>query len=192
MTHVVTDRNEEIVKFWNQNYTSSEIASCLKISRNTVIGVVTRARKKGLVERRKLEPMLVSPTVKQVITIRQTEKRSHRKQSTLSEVRATSMPKLFQKDVNAKDHGPLTGGVSFMDLEHGQCKFPTRRFEEQHYFCGAPRRDATTSYCEEHHEKAHMKKRRYTPEEMMRLQRGYALKQWVNGANAAHMKARRV
>ena len=43
-----------------------------------------------------------------------------------------------------------TGGVTLMGLKENQCRFPVA-YEDQHYFCGAERRDHRTRYCAEHH-----------------------------------------
>jgi hypothetical protein len=40
--------NQKIIAMWNENYTSGEISSILKISRSSVMGRVTRMREKGI------------------------------------------------------------------------------------------------------------------------------------------------
>jgi len=37
------------------------------------------------------------------------------------------------------------------DLETHDCRFPVGRRNEEYLFCAAPRRDALTSFCAEHH-----------------------------------------
>ena len=48
---------------------------------------------------------------------------------------------------------PAPGGVSLVELKENHCRFPIA-YEEQHYFCGAERRDRKTCYCAEHHSAA--------------------------------------
>jgi hypothetical protein len=49
-----------------------------------------------------------------------------------------------------------SGGVTLMDLRDDQCRFPVA-YEDQHYFCGAARRDHRTRYCAKHHSVAWIK-----------------------------------
>ena len=53
-------RNAEIVRLWNLNITAQEIGKRLGITRNTIIGVVTRARALGYITR----PMVMSSSEK--------------------------------------------------------------------------------------------------------------------------------
>ena len=53
-------RNAEIVRLWNLNITAQEIGKRLGVTRNTIIGVVTRARVLGHITR----PMVMSSSEK--------------------------------------------------------------------------------------------------------------------------------
>ena len=56
----MNERNAEIVRLWNLNITAQEIGKRLGITRNTIIGVVTRARALGYITR----PMVMSASEK--------------------------------------------------------------------------------------------------------------------------------
>lgn len=44
----LSDTHKKIIEMWNRGMTSGEIANFLKVSRNSVIGKVTRMREKGI------------------------------------------------------------------------------------------------------------------------------------------------
>jgi Mn-dependent DtxR family transcriptional regulator len=44
-----SERDAFILEMWNKDYTSSEIAKDLNVTRNVVMGVIGRMRQKGLV-----------------------------------------------------------------------------------------------------------------------------------------------
>ena len=54
------ERNAEIVRLWNLNVTAQDIGKKLGVTRNTIIGVVTRARVLGHITR----PMVMSASEK--------------------------------------------------------------------------------------------------------------------------------
>ena len=53
----MNERNAEIIRLWNLNITAQEIGKRLGVTRNTIIGVVTRARVLGHITR----PMVMKP-----------------------------------------------------------------------------------------------------------------------------------
>jgi hypothetical protein len=56
----MNERNAEIVRLWNANISAQQIGRKLAITRNTIIGVVTRARELGYITR----PMVMSASEK--------------------------------------------------------------------------------------------------------------------------------
>jgi DNA-binding transcriptional regulator LsrR (DeoR family) len=56
----MNERNAEIIEMWNLNFTAQSIGEKLGITRNTIIGVVTRARALGYITR----PMVMSASEK--------------------------------------------------------------------------------------------------------------------------------
>jgi len=197
---VTEERNKNIVILWNENKSSKEIAALLNVTKNTVIGVVNRLRHKGFITRPKendvkkkskaeAKKIYLERALKKETKEKQEGKRSHRKRTGGLGTKTVSLPRLF---LPATQSAQPTGstGVSLMDLEHDQCRFPVSRIEDQHYFCGAPKRDLRASYCEEHYAKCFMKKTRLSPEDLRLKQKGYAMKQWISGSDAAYRKSR--
>ena len=194
------ERNKTIVILWNENKSSKEIAALLNVTKNTVIGVVNRLRHKGFITRPKendisdkskaeAKKIYLDRNSKRETKGKQEVKRSHRKRTMGLGTKTVSLPRLFQPAMKSARPTGSTG-VSLMDLGHDQCRFPVSRIEDQHYFCGAPKRDALASYCEEHHAKCFMKRTRLSPEDLRLKQKGYAMKQWISGSDAAYRKSR--
>lgn len=176
----MNERNAEIIRLWNMDMASKNIAAQLNITKNIVIGVVTRERDSGsgLITRKKL-PGPYECGMKG-------GKRTHRNRPVTVKVKVNTMPKLFQVEAKREKQQTKIVGISLIDLELHQCRFPTSRVEDQHYFCGELRRDRDTSYCDAHHKLAVIKRRKITGDELRILQKGYAMKQWLKGSNAVN------
>jgi hypothetical protein len=56
----MNERNAEIIRLWNANISAQQIGKKLTVTRNTIIGVVTRARELGYITR----PMVMSASEK--------------------------------------------------------------------------------------------------------------------------------
>ena len=116
-------RDSTIIHLWNKNYTGSEIAAELGITRNAVMGVVHRFRRKGLVG--------YKPETKTVNT------------TPRPRPKATLKPK----------EKPLVyteGKVTFAELQQSrQCHYVVNDGHASSYlFCGKPQERG--SYCEHH------------------------------------------
>jgi hypothetical protein len=146
------DRNSEIIRLWNDNKSASEIANCVGVTRNSVIGVVTRARPIGLITRQQ-----------------ELSKAPRGRLGDFRKYGPRKMPRTFHiefKTEAAEEHEEQDSsiiGVSIMELETNSCRFPTSRVDDQHYFCGKPKRDHKTSFCAEHHAVVWVKPRRTGP-----------------------------
>lgn len=167
------DRNEEIIRLWNENNSATYIACELKITRNIVIGVITRARKIGLITK---------PIVFEFTKRARSSARFKPIIPKERKVRLQSHPMVKSSVSHQEDSNSAIKGFALVDLEHNACRFPTSRFNDQHYFCGAVTRDYRTSYCAEHHVKVFVKKRKLTPAELAELKKFQSLKQWLGGA----------
>lgn len=176
----MSERNDKIIELWNKEYSSKEIADHLSITKNTVIGVITRERDSGsgLIVRPKLE----GPAD---CGLRNRRKVSHKKRPGADPVKAISLPKLFQKPPKHERPDLRIVGIPLWELEHRSCRYPTSRVNEQHYFCGDTTKDHTSSYCEKHHSVVWLKKKRLKPEELAKLKGAYARRQWLKGVTAA-------
>jgi hypothetical protein len=174
----MNERNAEIIRLWNLEIASKDIAAQLSITKNTVIGVITRERDSGsgLITRKKI------PGPYQNM---KNGKRSHRKRPGAEKVKVYTMPKLFLVETKPEKIQTKIVGVSLFDLKSNGCRFPTSRVADQHYFCGEPKRDKCTSYCAEHHSLSFVKRRKLSPEELQKLKSGYAMKQWLKGSEAS-------
>jgi hypothetical protein len=175
----MNDRNSIIIRLWNDDKSASQIATQLAITKNIVIGVITRERDSGsgLITRDKLPGPYDCGS--------RGGKRTHKKRPGAQQVKVHTMPKLFRVESKPEKRQTKIIGVSLVELENNSCRFPTSRVADQHYFCGSPKRDRDTSYCAEHHSIAFVKKRKLTSEELRTLKQGYAMKQWLKGSEAA-------
>lgn len=162
----MSERNKEIIRLWNEEKSAKEVALVLGVTKNVVISVITKAREKGLITKAKLPSNRSRGESGRAII---------RNKKRLVEKKATTMPKLFVAD----KEDPVAIGVSFLELNHDGCRYPTSRIEGQHYFCGEPRRDTRTSYCELHHALCWHQKKRLTPAEMLKLKTMHAKRAWM-------------
>ena len=169
------DRNAEIIRLWNENKSATYIACELKITRNVVIGVITRARAAGLITK-----PIVFEFTKRARSEAKTAFKFRAPKITNSKTQAHPMAKA--QIVYQDENSSVINGFALIDLEYSSCRFPTSRFNNQHYFCGAVTRDHRTSYCAEHHSKVFVKKRKLTPAEIAELKKFQSLKQWLGGA----------
>ena len=150
------ERNAEIIRLWNLEISSKDIAARLSITKNIVIGVVTRERESG-------SGRITRIKVPGPYQNMRNGKRAHRKRSEEKKVRVIAMPKLFLAEPEQEKRQTKIVGISLLDLDVNGCRFPTSRVEDQHYFCGTPRRDPRTSYCDEHHQVVWVRSRHVGP-----------------------------
>ena len=177
----MSERNKQIIMLWNSELSAAEIAKRMEITKNIVIGVITRERESGsgLITREKLP----GPNE----CGERGGKKTHKKRPGAVALKFHTMPKLFQIETKPEKQQTKIVGIPLVDLELNDCRFPTSRVRDQHYFCGAPRRDRNTSYCAEHHALSFAKRRKLTSEDLRALQKGYAMRQWLKGSNAVGM-----
>ena len=181
----MADRKSEIIRLWNENLGAKEIGIELGVTKNVVIGVVTRARESGdgSITRAKGPSMYT-------VDLSRRGKRSHKKRENAPKVRVISLPRLFQAPPVEEPRDVNIVGVSLLDLGARSCRYPTSRVEEQHYFCGATTRDYATSYCAEHHAIVWVKKGKTTVRERSLLRHAYLSRQWIDGSVASNLKGR--
>jgi len=169
------ERNAEIIRLWNLEIPSKDIATQLNITKNVVIGVVTRERESG--SGRITRVKLPGPYQNM-----RNGKRAHRKRFDERKAKVNKMPKLFLIEPKTEKRQTKIVGISLLDLGANGCRFPTSRVEGQHYFCGAAKKDNRTSYCAEHHARVFVRKRKLTTAEIAELKKMQSLKQWLHGA----------
>ena len=159
----MSDRDEQIINLWNENHSALQIGMSVGVTRNTVIGVISRARPLGLITR----PFLV----RQARKGRDGSERKKQERPRLSNVRL-----IFPRPVIEEQQQVNVNGVSLFDIAYNGCRFPTSRVEDQHYFCGKPKRDHKTSFCAEHHEVVWIKPRRSGPAHSGNERRPFSLR----------------
>ena len=178
-------RKSDIIRLWNENIGAKEIGIELGVTKNVVIGVVTRARQSGdgSITRAKGPSMYT-------VDLSSRGKRSHKKRENAPKTRVISLPRLFQAPPVEEPRDVNIVGVSLLDLGARSCRYPTSRVEDQHYFCGATTRDYATSYCAEHHGIVWVKRPRTTPKERTLLRNAYLSRQWIDGCAASKLKGK--
>jgi len=173
----MNDRNAEIVRLWNANKSATFISMELNITRNTIIGVVTRLRPSGIITRPIVFEYSKRGRLGNIAKHGHKLRKPRDQKIKLPDHLLTDAPIMYQDE-----NSSAANGLALIDLEHNQCRFPTSRFNDQHYFCGAVTRDSKTNYCSEHHGIVFVKKRKLTPAEIAEIKKCQSLKQWLAGA----------
>jgi hypothetical protein len=129
----MTDR-ERLLDLWASGATASEIAGELGVTRNAVIGVVTRARAKGDVRAVSRAPS--GPRKPKAATVAVMPKPKAK-----SFDRVLITPKPLVINVTAPppvELPPAPEPVPLVDCRPGCCRWPVSRDERGHLFCDQP------------------------------------------------------
>jgi len=132
------ERDAEIIKLWNENLSAKVIGEQLGITKNIVIGIVTRARPLGLITRAS------GPSLRE----RMDKAKAKRKRQQKRRDSIVKLPVIAKPMV--EHTGPIVG-IPFAELGLSSCRFPTTSIDSDHYFCGEPKKDKS-SYCQKHHD----------------------------------------
>lgn len=128
---------------WKDNYTSGDIADTVKISRGAVMGILHRARKRGLVE---LRPVVLK------------EKGTAPKRERVKRLKLPSVfdcapiPEPEPIEIPAEEPAPeiTSDPVHFLDARYEQCRWIVGRAPDNFVlFCGVVTREGL-SYCVAH------------------------------------------
>lgn len=125
----------EIIKMWNEGYTSGDIAWTFNVTRNSIMGVVHRARKLGLALKKdpyhppkpkivKEPPKVINKPPKPVKT-----------------------PKAKKKVVVKPKVKPESSSKTLMELGPNDCRW----IVAEGYFCGKHSESSLRPWCEVHH-----------------------------------------
>lgn len=146
---------ERIIELWNRGLTSNQIGRKLEITRNAVIGVVSRARSKGVYiesrpPRRPPKPVSSAPKEKKIVVARRFIPKE------------TVMPIRVEPLI---DRDPKC----FSDLNRNECRFAVNNAErgEKHMFCSAPTKPGEW-LCEHHRRIVYVPIKDYRREERER------------------------
>lgn len=132
---------ELAIKMWNEGKTSGMIALHFKVTRNMVIGKLTRARNKGIYVKHKTKEAQVKSKLKVEIAKKLSRHKPLPKPEVLLPLKATV--------VVVKPVARLTAPTIY-ELNSNECKFPTGENEFHEYvFCG---KETTGVYCDKHYE----------------------------------------
>ena len=140
----MTDR-ERLLDLWQSGASASEIAGQLGITRNSVMGHVTRARAKGDV-RALVGPQKAAPPAKSFdrVLIRKPAAIPTPPPVALPNSEPIATPALAQSE-------PAATPVPLVDCRPGCCRWPVSRDERGHLFCDAPvEAGKRPQWCAEH------------------------------------------
>jgi hypothetical protein len=135
-------QKDEIIKMWEQGLSGTQIGEKLNMTRNTVIGIVSRLRRKGHVFARDEKEQ----HKKRVIEARKVREKDYAKRHAKKPI--IIIPK--DLPVVAAPALPTTsGGIDLLELKRLSCRYPISPDEApEMIFCGKPQEHG--SYCKEH------------------------------------------
>ena len=167
------ERDAVIVRMWGENKKATEIAAVLGVTKNTIIGAVDRAKKRGelplyrdntnVPERRRLahaakvEAMRAEKATKERIEAERAVRIARLKvevEARAAAVMLEALPKPPPSLLPSFDPDPPDlGGVSFLNIGFGQCRYPLegRLYRGLMLFCGKPTVTPLSSWCGHHH-----------------------------------------
>lgn len=129
------EQKDLVIKIWNEGKSAGEIAAHFNATRGTIVGIIYRARERG-----------VDVKVKGVQTKIRVPKEPQDSQPKKQATRAKKMLYLVKPKVPVSERTIYT-------LERGQCKYPTEMSSDnEQLFCGEP---TERSYCDKHHRLCH-------------------------------------
>lgn len=129
---------ELIIQLWNNDKSSREIGAQFGVSRNSIVGLIHRARARGR------EVKIKNPdTTKEALIKRGINKSYHHHTRKRGKTKKTKTRGLNEMLI-AKEN-------TIYNLEPGDCRYPTVMSENnEQLFCAASRH-LSSPYCEEHH-----------------------------------------
>ena len=159
-------RNVKVVKLWKEGKTGIDIALRLKMTRSAVMGVISRARHKGLLDHRRANDPKANVVEKKVIKrTRQTP--SLPKVKTEPKPAPTPAVKIISGNISSylfpEKKRKSKSAVKFAKLTRFMCKYVINSGHPQDYlFCGQPRL-GLHPYCEEHMKLCYVSIAKYQP-----------------------------
>jgi hypothetical protein len=139
---ILTDKDKEMLKMWDQGATSSEIANHFGVTRNVIMGRFHRLRSAGFMGYK--ESFHLTPKkFKKPEPAPKVEKPPRK----TKEEKIEEIQRITQQNVAEKRK---LMGYGLMELGFGMCRYPIKEVSPKEYrFCGEP--NWKQSYCEEHH-----------------------------------------
>jgi hypothetical protein len=145
---MLDEKQKRILEMWERNMTGSEIANAIGITRNAVMGILDRMRKRGLAEYRLSPEARRKPVRKAVKASVSTElPKAQAKASTQPEPDPDQFVMTVLEDKSIPPHGPVT----MMNLHYLSCRYIISDVNgAETLFCGKMK--TTGAYCAEHHQ----------------------------------------
>lgn len=172
------DRDSHTKQLILEGKTYKDISVIIGITRGAVAGAVYRLR-----ARNELTHELKEPT--RMVTFVPDKPSVRRPAEEPVEASAEMLDEPVEVAVEAIEVPAPVRGVGLMDLRMNDCRYVIGRHEEQHYFCGEPRRDVGTSYCAEHHKIVWVKRVTASPEAIAKREAAALRKKYFRREDAA-------
>lgn len=136
--YVLSEKEELIIKLWNEGKTASQIGAVLNVSRNVIIGKIWRMRRKGVETSAHQRPKSSAPRVR---------KPREPKQQSLGMLFKLPKP----RPLPPKSEAPVANAknINFWKLKNDSCRYVVNDGRPENFiFCGAPQERGP--YCEAH------------------------------------------
>jgi hypothetical protein len=160
---MLNDKQKRILVMWENNMTGSEIANAIGITRNAVMGHLSRIRAMKLTGY-KVEPKGHRKPVRKAVEAPKTSAlpKTIQKPKAKPETNPDQFVMTVLEDRSLPPHGPVT----LMNLHHLSCRYIISEVKgAQTLFCGKVK--TTAAYCAEHHQLCYVppnpKKKKVTP-----------------------------
>jgi hypothetical protein len=152
---VRTDLKAQIKELLHKGLSRREIAEALGVTKNTVIGQVTRMKEKGELEGFEDNASLLKTiAAKRKKYAENVVRRAKLEAARLLKPKKVSVPKLTlvvptPEPIEPSDTTKV--GIYLCETVTNSCRFPVGRHDDQHTFCGKPSCSVKKPYCEEHY-----------------------------------------
>ena len=150
------DLKQQIKVLLHKGMSRREISIELGVTKNTIIGQVTRMKEKGELEGFADNAMaLKTIAAKRKKYAENVMRRAKLEAARLLKPRKVSAPKLgvvlTAVEVPVEPSNPNKIGIFLCETVTNSCRFPVGYYEDQHTFCGKASCSLKKPYCEEHY-----------------------------------------
>jgi len=139
---ISSKQRDQLIKYWEEGLSGSQIGEKLNMTRNAVIGMVNRLRRKGHVFARDEKEQ----HKKRVVEARKVREEDYAKRHNPKAINI--IPKDLQIE-NVPSLPTRSGGIELLDLKLNSCRFIISGDETPVKYCGEMQ--TRGSYCAEHY-----------------------------------------
>lgn len=152
---VRTELKAQIKELLYKKLSRQQIAIFLGVTKNTVIGQVTRMKEKG-----ELEGFEDNASRLKTIAIKRARYAERAAMRAKQEAKRLITPKKIRKPKPVpvtpqpepiEPSNPNKIGIFLCETVNNSCRFPVGHYDDQHTFCGNPSSNLRKPYCEEHY-----------------------------------------